>query len=358
MNAPKPARQQPVRLRYHTPMTTSRLGLTALLIGLLLAACAEPLENPPAMPLKASAEQLAQIPAWEPGPHPVRKSAALNWPVRGRELRLRIVEPAGAGPYPLILFSHGFASDIDEYDALLDHWASHGFVSIAPYHRDGGGSPRAIFNSLRYGTEKLISARIEDLRLILDHLVALEQVMPGLPERIDARRIAAAGHSFGAFSAQQLGGAIAIDPDTGQRIEGRDARIQAVLALSPPGEMFGLINRRSWLDMDLPMLATTGTWDRDGRFVTDWRQHRLSYDTARPGQNWLLVIDGADHYLGRLICRTDRDAAPQTDALRMINASAVNFFRSQLLEQAEARKFLAGQSLDQLSGGFARLSHR
>ncbi len=329
-----------------------------LLTLFYLAGCGQEIVLPPAQPLTANDQQLAGIPALERGAYTISKSAPLAWRVGQRSLRIRLIEPAGDGPFPLAIFSHGFASDIDKYDALLEHWASHGYLSIAPYHRDGGGMLRGIFNSLREGNDGLIAARVADIKLILDHLPELDALIPGLYSRIDRQRIAVTGHSFGAFTAQQFGGAAAVDPETGARIEARDERIRAVVSISPPGEMFGLINQQSWLAMDVPMLATTGTWDVDGRFVTDWRQHALSYESALPGKNWLLVVEGADHYLGNLICRPEREEAPQHDALRMVNAVAVSFLNAQLKDDPIALEFLNTERLRTLTLGFAQITQR
>jgi hypothetical protein len=122
--------------------------------------------------------------------------------------------------------------------------------------------------------------------------------------------------------------------------------------------MFGVINAASWRTMAVPMLATTGTWDVDGRFVTEWRQHALSFETAPPGQNWLLVVEGADHYLGNLICRPTRKVAPQHDALRMINATTVSFLDAWLRDDGAAQPFFVERPLSALTGGFATLDYR
>ena len=323
---------------------------------LLLSGCGQAPDLPPAAPLDASPAALQQIPHLAPGPHAVEQHDVADWSVAGRDLRLRITAPAGAGPWPLLVFSHGFASDTDQYDALLTHWASHGYLSIAPAHYDSGGTLRAIAMSLWHGKDGLIEGRVDDLRLILAHLDALDDALPGLSARIDRSRIAAAGHSFGAFSAQQLGGAVAIYPESGTRIEGHDPRVKAVVAVSPPGEMFGWINARSWRTMQTPMLATTGTWDVDGHFVTDWPPHRLSFHTAPAEPRWLLVIQGADHCLGSRICRTDRGQAPQHDALRMLNATTVSFLDAQLLDDASAADYLDSGNLARLTNGFAALT--
>ncbi len=331
-------------------------SLTFTVLAGLLGACSVELDLPPAKPLQASAEQLAQIPHQQAGPHAVLVETTELTTKAGHALPLRIVRPEGPGPWPLILFSHGFASDTDQYDVLLKHWASHGYLSISPSHRDGGGTLRAIVNSVRYGKAGLIQQRLNDFQAIRRHLDQADSPLAGLAP--DLSRLLAAGHSFGAFTAQQLGGAVALDTDKGLRIGGRDPQVRAVLAVSPPGEMFGLIQNGSWDSMQVPMLSTTGTWDMDGRFVTQWPQHALAYDTAPAGDNWLLVIEGADHYLGNLICRTERSQQPQHDALNMLNSTSISFFEAVLAGQLEQAPLLKPGTLDRLSNHFARLSRR
>lgn len=333
---------------------TRQLKWVLLTLSLALTACGKDIALEPAKPLSASAEQLAAIPNLAPGPYKVRKGEPTEW----QALRVRLVQPEGPGPFPLVIFSHGNWSDITKYDALLEHWASHGYLVIAPYHADGGGMARGIFNSLRKGNEGLIAARVADVKLILDHLADLDSLEAGLSQRIDPERIAVAGHSFGAFTAQQMIGAAAVNPETGARVEGRDARVKAALAISPPGPMFKIINEQSWLKVDAPMLVTTGTWDVNAQFWPDWREHTLSFRTAKPGLNWLLVVQGADHYLGNLICRPERKEPAQTDALRMVNASSVSFLDAFVKGDAAARAYLDARPLQEVTGGFATLSHR
>ena len=116
-----------------------------------------------------------------------------------------------------------------------------------------------------------------------------------------------------------------------------------------------LAQQRGSKDIFMNILSSNGFV---GRFVTDWRQHRLSFESAQPGNNWLLVIQGAEHYLGNLICRTERDAEPQPDALRMVNAASLNFLKAQLQDDAAAMALLDADYLSQPTGGYARIEHR
>ncbi len=332
-----------------------------ILAGALLAGCGGEVALPPAQPLTATADQLRQIPSIDAGPWQVVTADAVVLPRTAlyRELPLRVLYPAAQethAPFPVLVFSHGNFSDRQHYDAVLGHWVSHGYVVIAPTHLDGGGMPRGIFNSLRHGQMGLISARIDDVRHILGNLPEIAAQIADPRLRMDVTRIALTGHSFGAFTAQQFIGAAAIDDDF--VLSARDSRVLVAVALSPPGPMFDVINENSWDKVSKPMLITTGTWDVNAQFWPHWEQHMVSHRFAPTGNKVALVVDGMDHYLGNLICRPERDAVPQTDALRMVNAVSTSFLNAWLKGDVEAELFLESDRLRQLTGGFARLQAR
>ena len=249
-------------------MRYSCRAISALLcIGLLLA-CGEDVVLPPAEPLAASDAELAQIYNIESGPYGVEvvRDLSMNNPGRDRDIELSVFYPDAAQVFPLVLFSHGNWSNKDSYDRVINHWVSHGYVVIAPNHLDCCGAVSGIFNSVRYGQLGLIDERMADLVYLLDHLDQLEQQVPAIKGKIDRQNIAAAGHSFGGFSAQQFGGAGTFDPDQDKYIFYRDKRIKAIVAISPPGPMFDVITENSWVELDKPMLLTTGTWDSNAQF--------------------------------------------------------------------------------------------
>jgi len=255
---------------------------------------------------------------------------------RGELRSLRVLYPQATERYPLIVFSHGNWSDNTKYDALVREWVAHGYVVVMPYHLDGGGMMRGIFNSLRYGQLGLISERAKDVHWIIDALPELAEKSPELSARMQMDNIAVTGHSFGAYTAQQMIGAGAFDEDDQSWVYARHERVKAVVAISPPGPMFTTITELSWQSVDKPMLVTTGTEDVNDTFWPDWRSHLLSFDGAKPGHNYSLVVDNADHYLGNLICRPERETPPQHEALGVINDASLAFLDWHLKGKATA----------------------
>lgn len=336
--------------------------IRTLLLAILLAGCGEEVSKPPVTPLAASDAELQQFYKWGPGPYAPRVERGLEIPhPRGRaQLAFDVRFPQGdGGPWPVLLFSHGNWSTNAKYDELLNHWTSHGYAIVAPLHRDGaGGYLGGAIDMLRYGNLGLIQARVDDLVALLDSLGAVEDMVPGLKGRLDATRVAATGHSFGAFNAQQLGGAAAFDTDSGDYVPVPDERISAVVAISPPGPMFEEITEDSWRNQRLPTLMTTGTWDANALFWPDWRLHKLSFETAVPGGQYALVVQGADHYLGNLIGRPEREAEPQHDALAMVNTAVVAFLDAYVKGDATARRFLRSGRMSGTTARFAVLEHR
>ena len=348
-------------------MQTGRGGWLGAGCGLLLLllGCAEELPRPPAASLAAADEALSQLHKWGAGPWPVAEARDLRieHPKRDAELRFHayypLVADAAAEPLPVLLFSHGNWSNNDKYDNLIRHWVSHGYAALAPLHLDAdGGIASSIIDLIRYGRLGIIQARVDDLAALLDALPRIEAQLPDLAGRLDGRRIAATGHSFGAFNAQQLGGASAFDADSRTWAPARDERIKAVVAISPPGVMPEEIAEGSWRGMDAPTLMTTGTWDANAAFWPDWRMHKLSFETAVPGHQYALVVQGADHYLGNLICRPELEGPPQRDALAMVNTAAVAFLDAYLKDSAPALAFLQSPQFEEITQGFAVLERR
>lgn len=115
----------------------------------------------------------------------------------------REAPPDGRGaPYPVLVFSHGFAA-IRYQSAFLTEWlASHGYVVVAPDHPDN-----TLLDLDTDATWRVMLERPDDLRFSVDELRALSgsghELLGGMARDGD---YAVLGHSFGAVTTLILTG--------------------------------------------------------------------------------------------------------------------------------------------------------
>ena len=116
--------------------------------------------------------------------------------------------------YPLMVFSHGNGSIAEQSYFLTEHFTSHGWIVVAPYHTHNtlADNPSAI---------NYLSARDrpQDVSALLDHLQALPEDHI-LYDRIDWDHVAMSGHSFGAYTTLAVAG-------TGYDVRWHDRRVRA-----------------------------------------------------------------------------------------------------------------------------------
>ncbi len=134
--------------------------------------------------------------------------------------------------------------------------------------------------------------------------------------------------------------------------------ILVLLAISPPGPMFEEISEDSWRAFEKAALLTTGTWDTNSFFWSDWRRHKMAFDNSVAGDQYAPVVQGADHYLGNLICRPELEGPPQRDALALVKNVSVAFLDAYLKEIPAALAYLQSGALDTTTTGFATLETR
>lgn len=150
-----------------------------------------------------------------------------------------------AGPFPLVVFGHGYAVTPGVYGRLLRAWTAAGYVVAAPVFPLGNanvpGGP----------VETDLLNQPADLSFVITRLLAASAT-PGdrLEGMIDPSRIAIAGHSDGAETAL----AVAYN----RRF--RDARLRAAVILS--GAEISGVGRYVFLAGSPALLAVQGTADR------------------------------------------------------------------------------------------------
>src|ERR1043165_9954210 len=63
-------------------------------------------------------------------------NAVLHDSARNKDLYMTIEYPTRGGPYPVIVFSHGFGGSNTAYTPLTEYWAGHGYIGLKPSHAD------------------------------------------------------------------------------------------------------------------------------------------------------------------------------------------------------------------------------
>ena len=279
----------------------------------------------------------------DPGPSIVT-AVLLDWrdASRSRPVPVKIYAPAtGAGPFPVIVFSHGLGGSREGYEYLGRHWASWGYVSVHVEHlgsdttalKKGG----RILKSLREaaGDPRNAVARPLDVRFVLDQLERLNQGGSPLAHRLDLTRIGMAGHSFGSWTTMAV---------AGQGGNFAEPRFKAAIAMSTPVPKQKDYDR-VYRDVHIPILHMTGTEDDSPVGETKAAERRIAYDHIQGVDQYLVTFQGGDHmvFSGRLF-QTERPKDPVFHSLILQGTTA--FWDSYLKGDAAAKAWLA-------DGGYA-----
>ena len=218
-------------------------------------------------------------------------------------LELRLTAPAKGDALPIVLLSHGagpskYIPSKDGYAPLAQFWAERGFAVIQPTHGNSpvGGLPNDAPDAPYFWRQ-----RVSEMTAILDHLDEVEQQAPGVPGRLDHRRIAAAGHSFGGHTVSLLLGA---------QLAGEsfaDPRVSAGVLLAAPGR--GGIDltaqsaaRFPFFDVDFSQMTTRSLVicgaDDNPHFTSRGPEWHADAFHDSPGAQALVTVYGVGHGLG------------------------------------------------------------
>ncbi len=213
-----------------------------------------------------------------PGRRPVPRTlvTVVRYPAVGRPSPASVPDAPpdrGEGPFPLVVFGHGFATTPAIYHRLLHAWAQAGFVVAAPVfplenaHAPGGPNESDLVNQPR------------DMSFVISQLLRLSaDRRSSLAGMVDARRIAVAGQSDGGETA------LAVAYDRWYR----DPRVRAAVILS--GARIPSVADLRVGPGQPALLATQGTADR----IDPPRNTRAFFALARRPK-FLLSLPGAGH---------------------------------------------------------------
>lgn len=216
---------------------------------------------------------------------------------RSRTVPVKIYSPHGAGPFPVIVFSHGLGGSREGYEYLGRYWAAHGYVSV---HLQHPGSDNSVWRGAagRQGLRDAISSqtardRALDVHFAIDQLQRLntDTAWP-LHGKLDLRHIGMAGHSFGANTTLLIAGMAA----RGGTLA--DPRVQCAIALSSPTPVSKNYDAL-YAGIKIPMLHMTGTKDISPVDPGNSRasDRRIPYDHIHGADAYLATFADGDHML-------------------------------------------------------------
>lgn len=220
--------------------------------------------------------------------------------VRDRIIPIRIYLPEDKADSPLVLFSHGLGGSRRSFSYLAKAWRELGFSTVFIQHPGSdedmlkGVAPHRVEEVMREAAGRSnFTLRIADIPAVMDQLHEWSrQPEHPLYGRIRTKRVGVAGHSFGAMTAQALGGqrfGFGIG-----RAHFADDRIVAALMLSPSPPIAGT-NRMAFGRVDTPWMLISGTDDYSPIARFDAEERREVFRYLPDGGKYKLVFEGAGH---------------------------------------------------------------
>jgi fermentation-respiration switch protein FrsA (DUF1100 family) len=177
------------------------------------------------------------------------------------------------GPFPLIVFGHGYAVSPTPYAPLLDAWTKAGYVVAAPIF------PLENANAPGGPNERDLPNQPLDMSLVISTLLSPQSPTAArISHMVQGHEIAVAGQSDGGDTAL----ATAYDPRV------HDSRVRAAVILSGAFDPF--ISSFTMPAGGPPLLATQGTADT---INPPWMTYAFFDPAQRP--KYLLKLLGAGH---------------------------------------------------------------
>ena len=303
---------------------------------------------------------------------------AYNNPQRSRSGYFDLYLPGIKKSVPLIVISHGLASNRQTFAYLAEHLASHGFAVAVVEHNEISLSK---FDRFLAGAEKfpepnnLIDQPL-DIKYVLDRLEREPQV--------NTQQVGIIGQSFGAYTALALaGGELRRDPTITEcqpenyrvvildlstlaqctfnqlnlpRAQLRDPRIKAAIAINPMAKIFG---QEGMSSIEIPTMLVSGTNDL---VMPPVAEQIRPFSWLDKSDKYLVLVKPATHFsflqenMGILPVPNTVVGPRPSSAHPALQALSTAFFRVHLAQQPEYRVYLTGDRIEQLNNNAFKLS--
>ncbi len=306
-----------------------------------------------------------------------KRTLSYKNPHRDRQGYFDLYQPKVNQPVPLIVISHGLASDRQTFAYLAEHFASYGFAVAVVEHDDISLNK---FDRVLSGTERfpepnnLIDQPL-DVKSVLDRLERESATNPQLQNKLNLQEVGVIGQSIGGYTSLALaGGKLVADkmaeecqPENYRDVlldlsslakctfndlkdshyQLRDPRIKAVVAINPLGKIFG---QEGMGAIKIPTMLISGTHDLITPSIEEqlkpftWLNQDLNkyLVLVKPGTHFSFLQEG----LGVLPVPEGKVGPSPTLAYPGLKALSTAFFKVYLAHQQKYKNYLQSDRLD------------
>ena len=306
-----------------------------------------------------------------------KQTYTYNNPNRSKQGYFDLYQPKIERSVPLIVISHGLASNRQTFAYLAQHLTSQGFAVAVIEHDDINLDK---FDNFLSGSERfpepnnLIDQPL-DVKYVLDRIE--NQINPQLQNKIDMQQVGVIGQSFGGYTSLALaGGELIADREATQcqednkevlldlsslakctfneldrpRLQLADPRIKAAIAINPLGKIFG---KAGISEIEIPTMIISGTNDLIVPPVAEQIRPFIWLDDdldkylvlVKPGTHFSFLQEG----LGVLPVPNTVVGPSPTSAYPLLKDLSTAFFKVYLTQQPEYQAYLQNDSLQQLN---------
>lgn len=273
---------------------------------------------------------------------------------RKRDVPVKIFYPRTAGPFPLIILSHGLGGSRDGLDYLGRTWAGYGYVCAQIQHfgtdeslwRGAANEQQAEANMKKAaGDLNNILNRPRDVSFAIDEMFKLNSDETSeFKGKINPDEVGVAGHSLGGLTALFSAGQRAIAGEFS--VDLSDPRIKASVSMSAPLNPNAPISQQ-FAEFKLPNFYIVG--EKDNNVLGATIAQRQVYDAIKAPEQYLLILTGADHMtFGGQRFGPDLPGDKRDHALTQMATLA--FWEAELKDSSAAKSWLKDEFEKQLDG--------
>jgi predicted dienelactone hydrolase len=267
-----------------------------------------------------------------------------------RTIPIKIYQPRIAGPWPVVLFSHGLGGSRESASYFCEAMAENGYLTLALQHP--GSDSSVWMGALKEGrdfhqdmkqaaTGENLRTRVDDVNFVIGQLERLNSAAGPWHGMLDLAKLGCSGHSFGAGTTMAIAGQTYGTEN--KKITATNPKVKAAIYMSPPVNLFGRDPKTVYGSIKIPGMLMTGTED-NSPIINNTAEDRLRpYKSINAPDQYLVNFNGGDHMIfgGRKSRMSGKRDGSKDDRFHvLINKLSVAFFDAYLKGDVKQKEWL------------------